>query len=320
MSTPDNWAYAYQELDEATIDRLSAQLGYSENAPQMGREITRFYISLMQPSLISTMLKVVQQPTGTEQKAEDLAKKQEPGEAAGSVDFKIDMAGENFPLPMYLYHQVDEHFNRAIHLRKQGATGVDGVPNNYKIMMPEWYFAKLEELKNVEQVNAYIIFVMTNYETLVNGNPTARQMWDEKFPWIVEERKKHYYAQRKISDRLFRIQNEGYRSQGDMLFVFILQSLAAGNDALASTLPMSIGDLSKLGSNKLAFSVNDRRVFAPPGFLTKGMYERYPLKFGGTAAEQPHSAQTDYTVFNWVTSLWTGMAAAMKAPAPNPPG
>ena len=198
-SEVDSFSYTYKELDEEALERLSRRLGYDES-PSMGKELRKFYLSLIQPDILTS-------------------------DNAGVNNLNVDAIFMGLPVWLYPFLNNDfETILRAVESPDQNAA------IQWLKIVPDWYYDMYKQKMDVQLVNRYVVWLMDNYRTNQNDangdpNPVRAEWMRKRFPWIEVERKKTYYMIQKIRNKMVEISVSGVQSQGDLLFIYFSRLL-----------------------------------------------------------------------------------------------
>lgn len=185
------YKYRFKGYDESKLKKVAEETGKCY-CPDIGKNLQSFWLEMIPPP-----------------------------EAAAEGTVGVNEQEGTFPLPLYLYHTVNPYLNKM-----EAYTTEAEDDYNMTVIAPEWYYDAVEKLADVNLANQYILWVLTYYDKYITDE-VSRKFWQKRFPWIMNERRKHYYIVKKVRDRIFDIKNEGIMTQEDLIFIyFVIRYLA----------------------------------------------------------------------------------------------
>lgn len=182
-----SYNYDYKSFDEETLNKIADRVGKDYDT-YVGRELRKFWIQFIEPEQLPVEI----------------------------FEQNITIATLSYFLPLYLYNVINPYIKNFEQYVSEAQNKMG------QIYAPEWYFDLLEEQQSLQLTNNFILYVLNFYNDKVKDE-VSRSYWQKRFPWIMNERRKHFYMQKKLMNRLFEIRNEGFKDQSDMLFMYFYQ-------------------------------------------------------------------------------------------------
>lgn len=182
-----SYGFRFKPIDEKPLEHAAEETGKCY-CPSIGKELEKFWLDMIPPREI----------------------------AAEGLMTESETPFASYPLPLYLYSTVNPYLNKMEYFTKQADTEY-----HMKTIAPEWYFKAVEKFADINLANDYIVWVLSYYNEYIKDE-VSRKFWQKRFPWIMEERRKHFYIVKKVKDRIFEIRNEGIMSQEDLIFMYFV--------------------------------------------------------------------------------------------------